>query len=392
MANWKEVALVEDLSGFAQTDATNNAVPYGNAAGGFDYTDTGADKAILVCNASGDPNLVQMSGKVTISNTGVTSISNDAIGADEIDNNAVGLDALASATAGDILYWNSSGNPALLPVGSATQVLAVNSSANAVEWADAAGAATLNTTDIDTPSSAHGVLFQEAGAAGSAKTVHIDLDALSFNPLTNKLSCTTFVGPLEGTADIATTVATTLASDSTSYYFPMVDQATADTDESVRIGSYLSVATGNSAEESTITVAGNLVVSGETTTLNTSTLSVEDKTIVCGSGATAMSTNNLSGLVINGGSATDANNPRFIWSDNGGGAATTSTTLGWAIADHGGLASGGETNSSSTLYNIAPTLINQSGTPGTLAIGRGSMYLTHSGTEGVGSKLYIQVD
>jgi hypothetical protein len=52
------------------------------------------------------------------------------------DNNTISIDfsTLKSETAGDILYWNASGFPALLPVGSTDQVLAVVSGLPA--WVD----------------------------------------------------------------------------------------------------------------------------------------------------------------------------------------------------------------------------------------------------------------
>ena len=76
---WKEVALVEDLAGFAQTGSTDNAIPYGDGSGGFSYTAAPADKDILVANGSNHPVWVALSGDATISNAGAISIANNAV-------------------------------------------------------------------------------------------------------------------------------------------------------------------------------------------------------------------------------------------------------------------------------------------------------------------------
>ena len=52
------------------------------------------------------------------------------------------------------------------------------------------------------------------------------------------------------------------------------------------------------------TVGGNLVVQGDTTTLNTATLTVEDKEIVIASGAANSSAADGAGLTVDGASAT----------------------------------------------------------------------------------------
>ena len=391
MASWKEVALVEDLAGFAQTNATDNAVPFGNSSGGFDYTAAGTNNQILTVNGV-HPQFVTMSGDATITAAGALTIANTAVETGMIEDNAVTLAKMAGLDKGHIIYGDTNGDPTSLPEGDDGQVLTLAS--GMPSWATAGSVTSITVNESDDNAS-HPLTFTDSGA-GAGAILEQD-NELHYNPSTNVLTAVTFSGALSGNATSADTVDTTTVSNGDTLYVPLVDSSTGVSGETLETGSAITVVTGSSflsdTTDCTVTISGDLVVSGDTTTINTAILKVEDKTIVCGSGATAMTTNNLSGLVINGGSDTDANNPRFLWQNNGGGTGSANdTTLGWAIADHGGLTGGDATNSASTLRNIAPTLINQSGAPGTLAIGRGSMYLTHSGSSGADSKLYIQVD
>lgn len=385
MATWKEVALVEDLAGFAQTNATDNAIPFGNSSGGFDYTAAGTNNQILTVNGS-HPQFVTMSGDATINAAGALTIANTAVETGMIADNAVTLAKMAGLDKGHIIYGDANGDPVDLPEGTDGQVLTLAS--GMPSWASAGSVTSITVNESDDNAS-HPLTFTDSGA-GAGAVLEQD-NELHYNPSTNVLTAVTFSGSLSGNATSADTVDTTTVSNSDTLYVPLVDSATGVSGETLETGSAITVVTGSSflsdSTDCTVTISGDLVVSGDTTTINTATLKVEDKTIVCSSGATTMSNSATSGLVVNGGSATDANNPRIIWSDNGGGTATTSTTLGWAIADHGGISGAGATNSASTLRNIAPTLINQSAVPGSTAIGIGSMWLTDSST---GSRLFIQ--
>lgn len=393
MANWKEVALVEDLAGFALADSVDNAIPFGDGSGGFDYTSAGTNNQILTVNGA-HPQFVAMSGDATITAAGALALTDNAVVTDTITDNAVTLDKLAGLDKGHIIYGDASGNPASLPEGSNGEVLTLASGMPA--WASAGSVTSITVNESDDNAS-HPLTFTDSGA-GAGAILEQD-NQLHYNPSTNVLTAVTFSGALSGNATSADTVDTTTVTNGDTLFVPLVDSSTGVSGETLETCSAITVVTGggflSDTTDCTVTISGDLVVSGDTTTINTATLKIEDKTIVCASGATAVENAGTSGLVVNGGSAADANNPRFIWSNNGGGTADSSTTLGWAIADHGGLVGGGSTGattSGSTLRNIAPTLINQSGAPSTLAIGRGSMYLTHAGTSGADSKLYIQVD
>ena len=72
-------------------------------------------------------------------------IANDAVDQTKIADNAVGLDQLAGIARGKIIYGDSSGNPAVLAVGTNGQV--IKSDGTDISWGDAAAGATGGGTD-----------------------------------------------------------------------------------------------------------------------------------------------------------------------------------------------------------------------------------------------------
>jgi len=56
-----------------------------------------------------------------------TELASNAVETAKINDDAVTVAKIAAGTAGDILYWNGSGDPAVLPIGTAGQFLKVNS-------------------------------------------------------------------------------------------------------------------------------------------------------------------------------------------------------------------------------------------------------------------------
>ena len=72
-------------------------------------------------------------------------IANDAVDQTKIADNAVGLDQLAGIARGKIIYGDSSGNPAVLTVGTDGQV--IKSDGTDISWGDAAAGATGGGTD-----------------------------------------------------------------------------------------------------------------------------------------------------------------------------------------------------------------------------------------------------
>ena len=110
--------------------------------------------------------------------------------------------------AGDIMYASSTSQLSRLAIGSANQVLAVNSGASAPEWVTSVASATLaaTVTVIDsTDTSSFIAMFDSATGSLAAKT-----DAgLTYNAGTGMLTATGLTGPLTGTASVATTVTVT---------------------------------------------------------------------------------------------------------------------------------------------------------------------------------------
>ena len=72
-------------------------------------------------------------------------IANDAVDQTKIADNAVGLDQLAGIARGKIIYGDSSGDPAVLTVGTDGQV--IKSDGTDISWGDAAAGATGGGTD-----------------------------------------------------------------------------------------------------------------------------------------------------------------------------------------------------------------------------------------------------
>jgi len=84
--------------------------------------------------------------------------------------------------------------------------------------------------------------------------------------------------------------------------------------------------------DSTVLIAGDLQVTGNTETVNTTELLVEDKTVTLADGAHSAANGDASGIIVDT-SATNANRANFIWKNTGIGVA------GWQFKDDGASAS-----------------------------------------------------
>ena len=119
---------------------------------------------ILVGNGSNVATSVAVTGDVTISNAGVTNIA----------NNAVGLPELASGTDGELITWDASGDPAAVPVGTATHVLTSNGVGVAPTFqAAAGGGATLFHLFSNSTTTSY------AGQSGEAQTLGTAVGSLA---------------------------------------------------------------------------------------------------------------------------------------------------------------------------------------------------------------------
>ena len=111
-------------------------------------------------------------------------IADDQITQAKIANNAVGLDELAGIARGKIIYGDSSGNPAVLAVGSNGQTLV--SDGTDISWGDAAAGATGAGSDK---------IFWENGQTVTQNyTITNNYNAGTFGPVTINNSVTVTVG------------------------------------------------------------------------------------------------------------------------------------------------------------------------------------------------------
>ena len=111
-------------------------------------------------------------------------IADDQITQAKIANNAVGLDELAGIARGKIIYGDSSGNPAVLAVGSNGQTIV--SDGTDISWGDAAAGATGAGSDK---------IFWENGQTVTQNyTITNNYNAGTFGPVTINNSVTVTVG------------------------------------------------------------------------------------------------------------------------------------------------------------------------------------------------------
>jgi len=203
-----------------------------------------------------------------------------------------------------------------------------------------------------------------------------DIRARNINA-TGIVTATTFVGALTGTATTATTVNTTTTTTNQNYYIPFVTNNTTTTGETVRVGAAFSVnpstntltiptiqssavkaldgtaaititnSTGAVATNSDVTVGGNLYVNGSTTQVNTSQITVEDRTIELGivDGNTPSSTTTWDLGVLFNYNDGSAKKSALVWEQT-----DARFKLGSVISDGGGT---GNSNPQITLTTYA---------------------------------------
>ena len=162
--------------------------------------------------------------------------------------------------AGDIMYASSTSQLSRLAIGSANQVLAVNSGASAPEWVSTVASATLaaTVTVIDsTDTSSFIAMFDSATGSLAAKT-----DAgLTYNAGTGMLTATGFTGPLTGNASgTAATVTTAAQPNITS-----LGTLTTLTVDDVNINGKVITMTGSASDTAVFTAGTNGTLSIVTT-------------------------------------------------------------------------------------------------------------------------------
>ena len=131
--------------------------------------------------------------------------------------------------------------------------------------------------------------------------------------------------------------------------------------------------------DSVVTIYGDLVVNGTSSSIDVQTLTVEDKTILVADGANSVGAADGAGLTVDTVTATPANHPNFIWKDTNLGVA------GWQFKDHGAAASAG-----SAPMGVA-ALTKGTAEPDSAIMPTGAMFYNTGG--GSGTKgLYLYLD
>ena len=216
-------------------------------------------------------------------------------GAVSIKDNSITLAYMAGGTDGNLITYDSSGDPAYVATGSADQVLTSNGAGAAPTFQNAA-------TGLSGLGSSENRLVKTNGTGGTAaQNSGITIDDSDNTSGMGTLACgaITTSGNLAVTGTI--TGDTSLTLDSTTFTtaeLGVLDSVTAGTaaaskavvlDGSKNIATLGTVgcgaitSTGNS-QVANLTVTGDLTVSGDTTTVNTATLTVEDPLIKLASG------------------------------------------------------------------------------------------------------------
>jgi len=369
-----------------EIDVTSNNMIFGGSSGDALLCSfgTSADGAGEVLPALSGEDASSLTGTVTF------TVSDNAIGTAKIDNDAVTLAKVAhGSNAGVMIYDGVSGIPTFLSAAdSANKVLKVNGAGTTLTFEDAASATSVSITDSDSgpDTTRRRIMHGGTTSAGdeATQTVFGDTEFTYKNQETiNTADFTDWAGtyvsnnitlPYEGsdtdsalqlpaTAGISGTLVGTARA---AMYVKASGVAATGTnddfydvpfmkDTGITGFSHVGYASSGSGfkynpKEKTLRVQ-NLIVDGDQTTINSTNLAVEDKTIRLGIGATettdvTSAAADGAGFVVNIGrygvdvgdedGVTNQNNenalPRIVWEN---GQDSTKSVLGWKMAFKG---------------------------------------------------------
>tara|TARA_R110001592_G_scaffold125782_4_gene336063 strand:- start:7647 stop:8972 length:1326 start_codon:yes stop_codon:yes gene_type:complete len=441
MANWKEIAFKTDVNSVglqAGVPAVGQIALGGD--GILSYQDVPEGK-IIVGDSSSDAKIVSVAGDVTITGNDGTdatfTLAEDAVTTSKITDNNVTLAKIQDSAGGSLLVHHhttatstapgSDYSPVALAPGGNGQVLKTTvSGANTyLNWGDPSSTSSVDVTNGATLTG-DPIPVNFSSTIGDDATIYGD-PAFTYDSddgdgrLAVPAITSTFTGDLAGNASSASAVSTDVNS-SASSSIAILDSAGGSA-QAVKSHAGL---TFDGSGSGVLTVA-NLNVTGTTTTVNSEDLVIQDNTVTLAVPAVAtdgtIATGSGSGIIIStnglGGDGDDDTadvtyNPRFMWHNTGSSIdsasgtstdATTgipaSTTLGWTISGRGAGAAG-VSAAVSTSYNLAPMIMfgstendypgKGSGAYDALDVGIGAQFLTHDGTNGIKSRLFIQVD
>lgn len=417
MATWKKVFTSDDTIPLSSGGTGANL----NSAGaivsdGSNLSSATLTDGQLVIGATGStPAAQSVSGVMTLSKTGVTALVDDSVTGNIIANHGVGLGKLVAGTQGDLIAYNGSGDAAVFGIGSDGQVLTVDDDATnglKLAWVDAPAAANNVIAALQT---SRDPLITSNGT-GNSQTLHGTVATLSYdsdesfvhstiaeldagaqstfdgdNSRGGLFSANGFNGNLAGIASGAVNVDTTALSSGTAYLGVYASNSAGYQVPSTQ--SILSVNL-NSGQEA-LTIAGDLIVSGTTTTVSSTDVTVADATLKLASGVSGSSTVQAAGsaaaaggvgIVVGNGTATEDKLARFVYE----GHADTASVLGWNIAQENEDAAADLT--ANTAYGVgvmhvqSTTFAEVADDDDALNIGVGAMLYSSHGTGG----LFIQ--
>jgi len=361
MASWKRIITTSDDSDYKNSNLVSADIP-ADAVTQAKIADDAVGPDQLASGAVGHPN----------------KLADDVVNADKIDDNAVGAAALnvsGNGTSGYLLSSDADGSFSWVSpnTGDITGVTA----GTGLSGGGDSGALTLNigTTQSTITELTNGALIIGAGSnkarikfdfSGSTNRILFgiddDTDTMEMvnggddsanqdilRPTANRsvalgdsshiwdaIHSRMLVVPNGGITLNSTPVTATAAE------LNLLDGVTATTDEinyldgvtsdiQTQFSGKAAIAgsTGQSFSTNDLNVQGNLTVSGTTTTINTATLTVEDKLIKLGDVTTpTTTTGHLAGIQVET-SATEAEWPELKWANDG-------NLTGWSLSDHKG--------------------------------------------------------
>lgn len=340
-----------------------------------------------------------VTGDVTITSAGVTSIGSDKVTTAKIADNNVTFAKMQNLTAGDIIRGLDSGEPGALGVGTNGYVLTVDTAQDGkLKWAAAPSAANVTVQNGENDTAAQPILF--GSGVGNNKTVRGDATDLTYEAdvafahvTGNTLNSGTaagavaatrgFVGDLAGTASAAELTKVTKSNITSANHSLFITPAATNDGEYVK-----PIADSNLTWNGTkLTVKGALEVQGDVTQTNTTVVNSEfqDVIIRVGGGITSSSaaqTANTAGigLAVDNGSAADANLARFVYK----GATDSASVLGWRISQE----ADNTASTAASTYGVGVMHVTSSAfaTTNTDDIGVGAMVFSSNASGG----LFIQ--
>lgn len=256
----------------------------------------------------------------------------------------------------------------------ANKILKVNGAGNAIIWAEDSGGialSDLSVTSAGSASGAGGLDYNNSTGVFTHTRPAVGDGYFSENSFTNA-DHTKLDGIATGADVTPTWVPSSDPSYLTSYTVTAADVKTA---MASGFGSD-AVSIGDSSD--TVTIPGNLTVSGTTTTINTSNLEVSDRTIKLNSGFAGTGTNDI-GIIVERGTEADQ---ALFWDETGNRWAAGSNLVN---------------NESFSAKTAIATVVHKTGddAPDTNddSYGLGSLWLhnTAAGTNGNQSELFIRV-